>query len=848
MPEKSMSAPDNRSADRLVALPGAAWAFWRRVGLRGSGFPADLARRLSRPECTAAADDLRAVEEGRDAVRMRARVWINTALDGLRQAAQWEDKMRRKALLDGLRDVNKGRVPAVLLEAFSALAGELAQAETAAAAARTAFVTAYDAAVARQSVEIHGICRQDPFREALLWQNRNAFHSALESLARHPPVGARNSQRRQKEEMIASYVQRYALKNDTIGFFGPMGWARFGNGPLRVEPGPGLVSKREVFLETWAFEELARTLSREPAVRPWLTPRVMSFARLGSGTDLHLPFQRPIRLPPQSAALLRACRGARTAREIAGELGGSPGFSGDEEVYRLLEQLTEGRLIEWSFWVPVNPQAGEGLRRQIERIGEESLRDAGLQALDELDAARQGVARAAGDIGALDRALQDLESTFERLTGARGSRRGGETYAGRTLVYEDCLRDLDVEFGPEVQEGLAKPLPLVLASVRWFTFRAAAQARIVLAGIYRELARQDGPRVEMVHFWYRFQPLLFEQKLSIADTVVSELHRRWKEVLGVTPEQRRLQLTSDQLAERVGTAFAAPGPGWPAARYHNPDLMIAAAGLESLRRGDFQLVLGELHAAACSLNNWVFMALCPQREEVFQDLDADLAGSRVVFLEPRNLPGVTGRTRRAYFSPKDVFILPLQETVLTPPAGQTLAMSELVVQRRGEELVVSSRNGRFQWEIVDFFGDIFSGYLATEFGLLGPSRHWPRVTVDRLILWRESWSFEAPEIEFAREPEGAGRFLGARHWAEFHGMPRSLFVKVAVEEKPLYVDFDSPISVELLAKALRRTADAEGSRVVKFTEMLPAIEDLWLPDAEGNRYTCELRVVALDRA
>ena len=831
-----------------MVLPGAAWAFWRRVGLRGSGFPADLARRLSRPECTAAADALRAVEEGREAARARARGWINAALDALRQADQWEDKARRKALLDGLREVNKGRVPPVLLEAPGALAGELGEAEAAAAAARTAFAAAYDAAVARQSAEIRGICRQEPFREALLWQNRHAFHTALEALARHPPEGGRNSQRRQNEEMVASYVQRYALKNDTIGFFGPMGWARFGDGPLRVEPGPGLVSRREVFLETWAFEELARALSRAPAVRPWLTPRVMPFARLGNGTDLHLPFQRPVRLPPQSAALLRACRGGRTAREIAGELGGSPGFAGDEEVYRLLEQLTEGRLIEWSFWVPVDPQAGAGLRRQVERIGEESLRDAGLQALDDLDAARRGVARAAGDTGALDRALQDLESTFTRLTGLPGNRRAGETYAGRTLVYEDCLRDLDVELGPEVQEALAKALPLVLASVRWFTFRAAEQARSVLAGIHRELARQDGPRVEMVHFWYRFQPLLFEHKLGIADTVVSELHRRWEEVLGVTPEQRRLQLTSGQLAERVDKAFAAPGPGWPAARYHNPDLMIAAAGVDALRRGDFQLVLGELHAAACSLNNWVFMALCPEREEVFQDLDADLAGSRVVFLEPRNLPGVTGRTRRAYFSPKDVFILPLQETVLTPPVGQTLAMSELVVQRRGEELVVGSRDGRFQWEIVDFFGDIFSGYLATEFGLLGPSRHWPRVTVDRLVLWRESWSFEAPEIAFAREPEGAGRFLGARRWAESHGMPRSVFVKVAVEGKPLYVDFDSPISVELLAKALRRTADAEGSRAVKVTEMLPAIEDLWLPDAEGNRYTSELRVVALDRA
>jgi hypothetical protein len=32
------------------------------------------------------------------------------------------------------------------------------------------------------------------------------------------------------------------------------------------------------------------------------------------------------------------------------------------------------------------------------------------------------------------------------------------------------------------------------------------------------------------------------------------------------------------------------------------------------------------------------------------------------------------------------------------------------------------------------------------------------------------------------------------------------------------------------------------------TEMLPEIDDSWLPDREGNVYTCELRLTALDLA
>jgi hypothetical protein len=245
------------------------------------------------------------------------------------------------------------------------------------------------------------------------------------------------------------------------------------------------------------------------------------------------------------------------------------------------------------------------------------------------------------------------------------------------------------------------------------------------------------------------------------------------------------------------------------------------------------------------------MALCPEREAVFGNLDADLPEPRVVFLEPRNLPGLTGRTRRACFSPKDVFILPLQETVPAPD-GSVFSMAALVVEESGGGLVVATRDGSHRWDAVDFFGDLLSGYLATEFGLLGPSRHWPRVTVDRLVLWRESWTFAAAEMEpFARHDaaDAAERFLVAQRWARHHALPRTVFVKVPVEEKPFYVDFDSPVYVDLLARAVRRTIDATGDdRSIRLSEMLPGPEQVWLPDAEGRRYTSELRIVVVDPA
>ena len=88
--------------------------------------------------------------------------------------------------------------------------------------------------------------------------------------------------------------------------------------------------------------------------------------------------------------------------------------------------------------------------------------------------------------------------------------------------------------------------------------------------------------------------------------------------------------------------------------------------------------------------------------------------------------------------------------------------------------------------------------------------------------------------------------MAIRQWAAGHNLPRFLFAKTQLEQKPFYLDLDSPVLVEILAKSIRRAAEATPGATVGFSEMLPDHEQLWLPDAQDNRYTCELRVVTLD--
>ena len=177
-----------------------------------------------------------------------------------------------------------------------------------------------------------------------------------------------------------------------------------------------------------------------------------------------------------------------------------------------------------------------------------------------------------------------------------------------------------------------------------------------------------------------------------------------------------------------------------------------------------------------------------------------------------------------------------------------MPISSLVVEHTGDGLVIKSRDGGMRFDTVEFFSELLSFMANDGFRILPRVSHQPRLAIDRLIVAREAWSFAASDLSFAHRKDAPGRFLGARRWASRQGMPRYVFVKVPVEKKPFYLDFESPIFVDLFAKAIRRTVESDlASSAVTLSEMLPTPRQLWLHDAAGRRYTSELRILAVDR-
>lgn len=691
---------------------------------------------------------------------------------------------------------------------------------------------------ARARVAICEAARDPRLREALTWQNRQALRMGIHSLLRHPD--ATNSQARQQEQLVAMYLQRYCAKNDTAGFFGPACAARVGDaaGVLRTRPGPALVSRRAACLEAWAVHALADKLSEDPALRRELAPRPMPNVRL-DGRRVMYGTGRASELDAAFAATLSACDGRTPARNLAEALAGDDtlGLEGLDDVYELLEELERARLIAWRLQVPT--AGGEPdtlLRAELERLRPSEARDRAFAALDELERGRAGVAQAAGDAVALDGAIEALEITFERLTGVASRRLEGQTYAGRTIVTEDCVRDVDVELGAGLVDRLARPLGLVLASARWFTDAIARDYRAALRALFDEL-RGPAESVDYPRFEARL-PALFPGSGapgSIVARAAAEIADRWWRLLGARESDRCVERSAAELAPRVAEAFAAPGPGWPSARHHSPDLLVAGDP-SALDRGEFELVLGEVHVGINTLLIPSLPTLFEHHTDLVARHEAEVGRPGVAPVWSRN------RTRTDYHSPspRDFDLENGPERSSRPP-GQVLAAADLLVRERGGQLSVETRDGGRRFDVIAFLERHLVAESHSAFRLIGLRPHTPRVVIDGVVLARESWRVSAGEVSFAGLTDSVERFAAARRWARSIGLPRFAFVKVAHEAKPIYVDFASPLYVDLLAKQLRRAREA-----ATFSEMLPGFDQLWLTDHEGHRFTSELRLVAVD--
>jgi hypothetical protein len=596
-----------------------------------------------------------------------------------------------------------------------------------------------------------------------------------------------------RASVLARYAQRYCAKNDSIGFFGPTGWARLEGAPSEQDgltvTGAGGIRRAEVCFEHWAIWTLAKVWQASERVRPHL-PRRLSPAVHDDGRQLHRPYRTPVAVGAWD----------------------EPGVRGDP----------------WPVPPGVHPQ--DHLRTHVAALPDAGLRAELLSDLDGLERALAEVAKVADRPGELAEALTALDSSFTALTDTAALRSKRQATAGRTIAYLDCRRDTDVAIPSRLVDRLAAPLSLLLQSARWFTAELAEAAEEHLQRTYASLARSRD-QVRLSDLYLASADLLSGAPGTAVHQVAADFGLRWAEVLGT----RSGHVASAELEPLVHGLFAARQPGWAAARHHSPDLMLAWEG------GAPTWVLGELHLAMNTLEQRFFHTLCDDPAELVQLTAHDMAGGRIVPCYPYGPEIDSRRYPPLAVHVPDRYLYWSHSDDLGPPAGAKSWPATALLVRRESRGLVAGPQGGWSHPVSEFFGEYLSALAVNRFRLPAPG---PRLAIDDLVVRRATWHFTPGELPGGTVVRNGYRPQVLSDWLRSKGLPQHLFCRVPGEAKPFYVDLAAPLLVGNLARSWRRA----GTGPVELQEMLPAPGDLWLNDAQGRHYTSEFRMIAVDGA
>ncbi|WP_143181417.1 lantibiotic dehydratase [Pseudovibrio exalbescens] len=666
---------------------------------------------------------------------------------------------------------------------------------------------------------IRQLYAEDPWlAEAIYISNPDLYEKSFKRLVEG------RERRKAQERRLALYLHRFCAKNETASFFGPMNYGVFNadhKEPVRIRKNGKKLSERRVYYSFWMVEALAKTIAADPKVSAGLPVRLHPLLVLQTEGDApSASFAgTPLKLPARVLEAFQQVETCSSLEELRKAIG-------DE---RLLDKIL-GRFVLAEISLPstvFNPMAT--LEQMLREMPLESgARETWLPVLSHLNVELERLAGA--DVDTRAHITREIEQFFTKVTGVEARRKGGETYADRTLMYEECSGTLDeFSFNTSFTEQMMERLQPVLKLLTIYG-HVGHRSNLERARLAFDQIAEGRTRIPYLEFISGIDALENSGALPDAGADV----RGFLAQLSALVKERQQDGVSRLRAEDF-TQFAHLDTGL--AVHTSPDLMLCAPTQQDLSDGRYQIVMGEVHQFLAMWGSQFLFhhdakSVRRRVEDHIGQLDG--YGNLATVLNARRHKGLINDGFPGTF---------IELTGLAGEGTDRVAIRDLDVVRIAETTdpvlhLVSRKDGR-QFNLYHAGDDKLHLWAFSVPPLAAPpvrfEGYTPRILVGDVVFQRARWEVTRKELlDNLHEPNELQIMLALRRVCRRNGIPNLSFVRVPSEKKPLFLDLDNVNACASVIQAL-----GEDERLT-FVEMLPNDKELWLSDAEGS-YSVEIR-------
>ena len=701
--------------------------------------------------------------------------------------------------------------------------------------------THYDQKLLENRTYLQNLVTQSKFRKALIWQNHKVLEKGLDKFGQNDP-SLSNKQVTQKENLIISYLQRYSTKNETIGFFGPLAWGTFN---LNVDHicfniDQGLIRDNFVHFEFWAIKSFSSALANIPNVQNYLEMRLSTRCHIAHESLFRN--QEKIIINPKYISILKLIKDGISKENLIKYPFVNNNFHVDE-IEKLISFLKEKNIVSQKFYLGLHEKYDEILKEQISLISDPVLKNNLLSMLAQFFSYKNELKNFKQDPSELHFHIKSLENYFESVTKLNPTNFDGKNYAGRSLIYEDCIRNVnELHLGSHFINRIKKPLSLVMSSSRWLSQLISNLYKQELLEVIKKYPLRKVPCSWIIQNFHKGKVYF-----KIANKAKFLHAQKWETILKIPSSEKSLSYRHDDLINLVVKEFQADFPAWPAAKYICPDLLVAAKNKEDFVKGNYTVVLGEIHMGANMLAIPSIMNTHPNKSSLKKDLINDIPFPTFNHSSPKSLQG--SRMSRNSSLEKDIQLL-LDDTTQPFNKKRHAPISHFYIDKEDPSLKVkdSTTKNDIPWEL--FLEHLMKISGINSYKLTHSKKHLPRIEIDNLIIQRETWFFNYSELPFIISKKTSyADFISSSNWIKAQSMPNQIFIKIPGELKPIYIDFRAPKLMIFFCKLLHKAQlKLESDFTITFSEMLPNQEEAWLTDAESQAYFSEFRIVAFDKA